>query len=357
MVRICSTLARDSSESSSFLKVDPRKKQITLYDPLSCGGQNPFQKRSGQVPPKMFAFDAVFPQDASQAEVCAGTVAEVIQSVVNGADGCVFCFGHAKLGKSYTMIGKDDSMQNLGIIPCAISWLFKLINERKEKTGARFSVRISAVEVWGKEENLRDLLSEVATGSLQDGQSPGVYLCEDPICGMQLQNQSELRAPTAEKAAFFLDAAIASRRSSQQDCHEEDHKNSHMLFTLHIYQYRMEKSGKGGMSGGRSRLHLIDLGSCVKPLSKNREGGSGLCLSLSALGNVILALVNGSKHIPYKDGHEPGNWMFVKVHGSWILTNHELGYTSPVHEPVQVCEVCDAARLAKAIKWGCLSFK
>lgn len=89
-------------------------------------------------------------------------------------------------GKSYTMIGKDDSMQNLGIIPCAISWLFKLINERKEKTGARFSVRISAVEVWGKEENLRDLLSEVATGSLQDGQSPGVYLCEDPICGTQV---------------------------------------------------------------------------------------------------------------------------------------------------------------------------
>ncbi|XP_059137026.1 kinesin-like protein KIF26B [Peromyscus eremicus] len=301
MLRICSTSARDTSESSSFLKVDPRKKQITLYDPLTCGGQNAFQKRSSQVPPKMFAFDAVFPQDASQAEVCAGTVAEVIQSVVNGADGCVFCFGHAKLGKSYTMIGRDDSMQNLGIIPCAISWLFKLINERKEKTGARFSVRISAVEVWGKEENLRDLLSEVATGSLQDGQSPGVYLCEDPICGTQLQNQSELRAPTAEKAAFFLDAAIASRRSSQQDCDEDDHRNSHMLFTLHIYQYRMEKSGKGGMSGGRSRLHLIDLGSCVKALSKNREGGSGLCLSLSALGNVILALVNGSKHIPYKE--------------------------------------------------------
>ncbi|XP_066092621.1 kinesin-like protein KIF26B [Saccopteryx bilineata] len=301
MLRICSTLARDTSESSSFLKVDPRKKQITLYDPLMCGGQNAFQKRGNQVPPKMFAFDAVFPQDASQAEVCAGTVAEVIQSVVNGADGCVFCFGHAKLGKSYTMIGKDDSMQNLGIIPCAISWLFKLINERKEKTGARFSVRISAVEVWGKEENLRDLLSEVATGSLQDGQSPGVYLCEDPICGTQLQNQSELRAPTAEKAAFFLDAAIASRHGNQQDCDEEDHRNSHMLFTLHIYQYRMEKSGKGGMSGGRSRLHLIDLGSCVKALSKNREGGSGLCLSLSALGNVILALVNGSKHIPYKE--------------------------------------------------------
>lgn len=93
------------------------------------------------------------------------------------------------------MIGKDDSMQNLGIIPCAISWLFKLINERKEKTGARFSVRISAVEVWGKEENLRDLLSEVATGSLQDGQSPGVYLCEDPICGTQVIASGAWLAP------------------------------------------------------------------------------------------------------------------------------------------------------------------
>ncbi|XP_053366268.1 kinesin-like protein KIF26B [Clarias gariepinus] len=303
MLRVC---AVSHAESSSFLKVDSRKKQVSIMDPAanSASQQSSNQKRGvpTQAPPKMFTFDSAFSHDASQAEVCAGTVAEVIQSVVNGADGCVFCFGHAKLGKTYTMIGKDDSMQNLGIIPCAISWLFKIITERKEKTGARFSVRVSAVEVWGKEENLKDLLSDVATGSLQDGQSPGVYLCEDPICGMQLQNQSELRAPTAEKAAFFLDAAIASRYSSRAECDEDEHRNSHMLFTLHIYQYRMEKSGKGGMSGGRSRLHLIDLGSCVKELAKPRESATPTqCLSLSALGNVILALVNGSKHIPFKD--------------------------------------------------------
>uniref|UniRef100_A0A3B3ZCG4 Kinesin motor domain-containing protein n=1 Tax=Periophthalmus magnuspinnatus TaxID=409849 RepID=A0A3B3ZCG4_9GOBI len=298
MVRVCPV--SQSDESSSFLKVNPSKKQITIMDPAANQTANTAsQKRpsANQVPPKMFTFDAAFPPDASQAEVCAGTVAEVIQSVVNGADGCVFCFGHSKLGKSHTMIGRDDSLQTLGIIPCAISWLFKLINERKEKTGARFSVRVSAVEVWGKEENLKDLLSEVATGSLQDGQSPGVYLCEDPICGMQLQNQSELRAPTPEKAAWFLDAALAARHSSQRpDTSEEEQRNSHMLFTLHIYQYRMEKTGKGGMSGGRSRLHLLDLGSC-----DNMASTAPLCLSLSALGNVILALVNGSKHIPYKD--------------------------------------------------------
>lgn len=62
------------------------------------------------------------------------------------------------------MIGVDDHPQNLGLIPCAIAWLFKLINEQKEKTGARFSVRVSAVEVTGKNEQLKDLLSDVAHG-------------------------------------------------------------------------------------------------------------------------------------------------------------------------------------------------
>ncbi|GFR25400.1 kinesin-like protein KIF26A, partial [Trichonephila clavata] len=51
-------------------------------------------------------------------------------------------------------------------------------------------------------------------------------------------------------------------------------------------------------AGGRSRLHLFDLGSCDKISTKPRDGG---CLSLSALGNVILALFNGQKHVPYKE--------------------------------------------------------
>lgn len=56
----------------------------------------------------------------------------------------------------------------------------------------------------------------------------------------------------------------------------------------------------GAVSGGRSRLHLIDLGSCEKVLSKSRDGGGGMCLSLNALGNVIMALANGAKHVPYR---------------------------------------------------------
>ncbi|XP_049753932.1 kinesin-like protein KIF26A isoform X2 [Elephas maximus indicus] len=296
--------AQRSAESMSFLKVDPRKKQLTLYDPAAGppGSAGPRRAATAAVP-RMFAFDAVFPQDSEQAEVCSGTVADVLQAVVSGADGCIFSFGHTSLGKSYTMIGKDSSPQSLGVVPCAISWLFKLIHERKERTGTRFSVRVSAVEVCGRDQSLRDLLADLASGSLQDAQSPGVYLQEDPICGAQLQNQSELRAPTAERAALYLDAALAARSSSRPGCGEDARCSSHLLFTLHVYQYCMEKCGRGGMSGGRSRLHLIDLGSCdaAAPGQGGEATGGPLCLSLSALGSVILALVNGAKHVPYRD--------------------------------------------------------
>lgn len=67
-------------------------------------------------------------------------------------------------GKTYSMLGADQSALTLGVMPCAIAWLFKLINEQKDKTGARFSVRVSAVEVTGKNENLRDLLADIAQG-------------------------------------------------------------------------------------------------------------------------------------------------------------------------------------------------
>lgn len=64
-------------------------------------------------------------------------------------------------GKTYTMLGVDDSPQNLGVVPCAISWLFKLMEDLKEKTGSRFSVRVSAVEVTGRQETLKDLLANI----------------------------------------------------------------------------------------------------------------------------------------------------------------------------------------------------
>lgn len=69
-------------------------------------------------------------------------------------------------GQSKTMFGSLGSAKDLGAIPCAISWLYKGINERRQKTGARFSVRVSALGVSASKPGSapKDLLTAHATG-------------------------------------------------------------------------------------------------------------------------------------------------------------------------------------------------
>ena len=73
------------------------------------------------------------------------------------------------LGKSRSLIGDDSSCADFGIIPAAISWLYHLIEEQKNKTGARFSIRISALEIRGKDERLTDLLAHSTSGKYLRG--------------------------------------------------------------------------------------------------------------------------------------------------------------------------------------------
>lgn len=70
-------------------------------------------------------------------------------------------------GQSKTMFGSVSSPGDLGAIPCAISWLFKGINERRQKSGARFSVRVSALGVNATKpgSSSKDLLAAHKTGT------------------------------------------------------------------------------------------------------------------------------------------------------------------------------------------------
>ncbi|XP_029032702.2 uncharacterized protein LOC114871226 isoform X2 [Osmia bicornis bicornis] len=269
-------------EGGSFFNADKRKKQVTLIDPTAGQSSSADDRRPTVAAPKMFAFDAIFTEEDSQTEICSSALTDVIHAVINGTDGCLFCFGHAGLGKSHTMLGTPEAGHTLGAIPCAIAWLFRGISEQRQRTGARFSVRVSCVELTAGQQQLRDLLAAHANDSEQ---SPAVYLRDDPLFGsLQLQQHSELRAPTAERAAFYLDAAVAGR--------QRDDGDAHMLYTLHVYQYSV--AGKGGVAGGRSRLHLMDLGNSDRGKS---SGG----IPLSGLGNILLAIFNGQKHLPYKE--------------------------------------------------------
>lgn len=66
-----------------------------------------------------------------------------------------------------------------------------------------------------------------------------MYLRDDPL--FVNPPHCELRVPTAEKAAHYLDAAVECRAPFRD---REEARDSHLLFTLHVYQYSV--AGKGG---------------------------------------------------------------------------------------------------------------
>lgn len=88
------------------------------------------------------------------------------------------------------MVGNAESIQKLGLIPCAISWLYSAIEKRREKTWTDLTVSVSAVELCcGEEDTLRDLLGEVVPplGGVQDSPRAHIRLQEDPVHGIQVE--------------------------------------------------------------------------------------------------------------------------------------------------------------------------
>ncbi|XP_047244706.1 kinesin-like protein KIF26B isoform X3 [Girardinichthys multiradiatus] len=291
-----SRLLSESQGQPPVLQIDPSRKRVTIMEPVTKNLSHSTMTlgRERKSPLKTFSFDAAYSQDSGQAEVCAGVLADVIRCVLSGSDGCVLGLGCADVASWSSMVGSADNLQKLGMIPCAISWLYSSIERRREKTWTNLTVSVSAIELCcGEEDTLRDLLGEVvpSPGSVQDSPKAHIRVTEDPVYGIQLRNHNRVKAPTAERAASLLDAAIAARRHTDfitYLCH-----SSIMFFTLYVQPPRTESSTIGKGSRGTTKLTMIDVCSGMRGVSKNK-------LPHSDLGPIVLALLSGHKIIPSK---------------------------------------------------------
>uniref|UniRef100_H3CWH4 Kinesin motor domain-containing protein n=1 Tax=Tetraodon nigroviridis TaxID=99883 RepID=H3CWH4_TETNG len=286
----------DSPGQPPVLRIDSSKKRVSVMEPFGRNHQRATMTlgRDGKTLHKSFSLDWAFPPETSQAEVCAGVLGDVIRCVLSGSDGCVLALGCADVGSWSSMVGSGESVQKLGLIPCAISWLYAAIERRREKTWTDLSVSVSAVELCcGEEDTLRDLLGEVALGSIHDNPKAHIRIQEDPVYGIQLRNHNQVKAPTAERAASLLDSAIAARRHSDFITYLSD--SSIMFFTLHIQPPRAESSTIGKGSRGPTKLTMIDVCSGIRGMSRNK-------LPYSELGPIVVSLLSGHRTIPNKAG-------------------------------------------------------
>ncbi|XP_068432951.1 kinesin-like protein KIF26B isoform X4 [Clinocottus analis] len=294
-LRVSPTLS-EGQWQPPVLRIDQSRRRVTIMEPVGKSKPQATMTlgRDGKTQLKTFNFDAAYPQESSQAEVCAGVLADVIRCVLSGSDGCVLGLGCADVGSWSSMVGGGESVQKVGLVPCAISWLYSAIERRREKTWTDLTVSVSAIELCcGEEDTMRDLLGEVAPslGNVHDSPKAHIRLHEDPVYGIQLRNHNRVKAPTAERAASLLDAAIAARRHNDFITYLSH--TSIMFFTLHVQPPRTESSTIGKGSRGPTKLTMIDVCSGMRGMSKNKP-------PYSELGPVVLSLLSGHKTNPIK---------------------------------------------------------
>ena len=109
-----------------------------------------------------FQFDNVFGEASTQQEVFCSSTQPIIDSVMDGFNGCVFAFGQTGSGKTHTMSGPPVyHYDTVGLVPRAAQYIFKRIAElAQHKTQSiSISVRLSAMEIYN--EGMHDLLKEV----------------------------------------------------------------------------------------------------------------------------------------------------------------------------------------------------
>ncbi|XP_077971105.1 osmotic avoidance abnormal protein 3-like isoform X4 [Styela clava] len=246
---------------------------------------------SSDQPPKQFTFDGAYFTESTTEQIYNDIAYPLVEGVVEGYNGTVFAYGQTGCGKSYSMQGVDDPPTQRGIIPRAFQHIFESI-EVAENT--KYLVHASYLEIYN--EDIRDLLSNNIKQKLELKEHPdrGVYVKE--LSMHPVSNVSECET---------IMASGWRNRSVGATLMNADSSRSHSIFS--IYLEACDTGIDGGDHIRAGKLNLVDLAGSER---QSKTGATGerlreatkINLSLSALGNVISALVDGkSKHIPYRD--------------------------------------------------------
>ncbi|CAJ1401673.1 unnamed protein product [Effrenium voratum] len=242
---------------------------------------------------KDFTFDAVFNEQMTQQQIFDDTAADILDSVMDGFNGTIFAYGQTGAGKSHTMTGPVGGASELqGLLPRSFQHIFTNIDITSQDT--TYLVRGSYLEIYNEE--IRDLLSKNPKERCE--------LKDSPNSGVYVKDLSAFVVKSTDEMHKILDAGLANRAVSATQMNETSSR-SHSIFMITVEQSARGVDGADHIRVGK--LNMVDLAGSER---QSKTGATGerlkeatkINLSLSALGNVISALVDGkSSHIPYRD--------------------------------------------------------
>lgn len=186
------------------------------------------------------------------------------------------------------MEGKLHDPQLMGIIPRIAHDIFDHIYSMDENL--EFHIKVSYFEIYL--DKIRDLL---------DVSKTNLAVHEDKNRVPYVKGCTERFVSSPEEVMDVIDEGKANRHVAVTNMNEHSSR-SHSIFLINIKQENVETEKK--LSG---KLYLVDLAGSEKVSKTGAEGAvldeaKNINKSLSALGNVISALAEGTKtHVPYRD--------------------------------------------------------
>lgn len=244
-----------------------------------------------------FAFDHVFAMEVDQPVVFEHVGKPVLESALSGYNATIFAYGQTGSGKSYCMAGTPT---NPGIIPRVNELLWQRVEqETRENEGKKFLVQCSYFEIYN--EIIFDLLNPpTEKGKLQGG----LQIKEHAVFGIYVKDLTDICVTDTGKLATLMDQGNKNRAVSSTMMNATSSR-SHSIFTIKVSQ----KADKG--AGCFAKINLVDLAGSerqkgTQATGKTLQEGANINKSLSALGNVINALVESANtgkkvFIPYRN--------------------------------------------------------
>uniref|UniRef100_K1QL73 Kinesin-like protein KIF17 n=1 Tax=Magallana gigas TaxID=29159 RepID=K1QL73_MAGGI len=253
-----------------------------------CSIRNPDDKKA---PPKMFTFDGAYFVDSTTENIYNEIAYPLVEGVTEGYNGTIFAYGQTGCGKSFTMQGITDPASQRGVIPRAFDHIFETVSVAES---TKFLLHASYCEIYNEE--IRDLLGKDAKQKLDLKEHPekGVY-----VNGLTMHPVHNVHDCEKIMQKGWSNRAVGATLMNA------DSSRSHSIFTINIEMVTEDEAGEEHIRAGK--LNLVDLAGSERQAKTGATGdrlkeATKINLSLSALGNVISALVDGkSKHIPYRD--------------------------------------------------------
>ncbi|XP_068598116.1 kinesin-like protein KIF17 [Brachionichthys hirsutus] len=242
-------------------------------------------------PPKQFTFDGTYFVDQTTEQMYNEIAYPLVEGVTEGYNGTIFAYGQTGSGKSFTMQGASEPAARKGVIPRAFEHIFESI-QCAENT--KFLVRTSYLEIYNEE--VRDLLGSDTKQRLE--------LKEHPEHGVYVRDLSMHTVHSVWECERIIEQGWKNRAVGYT-LMNKDSSRSHSIFTIHLEICNTDAAAQDHLRAGK--LNLVDLAGSER---QSKSGATGerlreatkINLSLSALGNVISALVDGrSKYVPYRD--------------------------------------------------------